>query len=71
MDPSGAKVLRVPRDGSALSVIANLTIDGPPDAYRVYGVRQTNDATSLYITAYWTSDTGSARGDTISRVAIP
>ena len=71
MDASGAKVLRVPRDGSAPSAIANLTIDGPPDAFRVYGVRQTNDATSLYITAYWTSDTGSARGDTIARVPIP
>lgn len=71
MEPAGAKVLRVPRDWSAPSVIANLTIDGPSDAFRVYGVRQTNDASSLYITAYWTSDTGSARGDTISRVAIP
>ena len=71
MDAAGAKVLRVPRDGSAPSQIASLGIDGPADAFRAYGVRQTNDASTLYITAYWTSDTGSARGDTISRVAIP
>jgi hypothetical protein len=64
-------LLRVPLRGGAPSVVATLTLDAPPGALRAFGLRQTSDGASLYVSAYWSDSKTAARGDAILRVPIP
>ena len=64
-------LLRVPLGGGASSVVASLAIDSPPGALRAFGVRETNDAANIYVSAYWTNPMTAARGDAILRVPVP
>jgi hypothetical protein len=66
-----ATLVRVPLGGGAPSVVTTLTMDSPPGAFRVFGVRETNDAAAIYVSTYWTNPTNAARGDAIVRVPLP
>jgi hypothetical protein len=69
-DGGNATLMRVPLAGGATSIVATLTMDSPPDVLRAFGVRETNDASSIYVSTYWTDPRTAARGDAIVRVPV-